>query len=336
MKSMEIKWGIIGCGAVTELKSGPAFQKAQHSKLVAVMRRNAKKAEDYARRHHVPRWYDDADLLIHDPDVDAVYVATPPDTHAHYAIQAMKSGKPVYVEKPMARSEKECQDMINVSKATGMPLFVAYYRRSLPGFLIIKDLIEKGSIGPIRHVQIRLNKPFMDGDLDPMNLQWRVKPEIAGAGHFFDLGSHQFDYLDFLFGPVRDVQTMVMNQGNRYDAEDIVVANFRFDNNIVGSGTWCFSIDPSAEEDVLEFYGEKGKIEFSTFNPIPVRLINDREIQELEYRNPEHIQFNLIQSIVDELSGSGQCPSTGISAARTSKILDRMVAPYYEEIDLKK
>jgi len=97
-----IHWGIIGCGDVTELKSGPAFQKVPGSKLVAVMRRNADLARDYAKRHGVARWYSDASELINDPQVDAVYVATPPDSHALYAIQAMKAGKPVYVEKPMA------------------------------------------------------------------------------------------------------------------------------------------------------------------------------------------------------------------------------------------
>jgi len=167
---MEIRWGIIGCGAVTEVKSGPAFQQVPNSRLVAVMRRNAKKAEDYAMRHQVPRWYDDADKLIHDPDVNAVYVATAPDTHARYAIQAMEAGKPVYVEKPMARNYQECQEMNRVSRSTGMPLYVAYYRRSLPRFQMVRELIDQNTIGQIRHVQIHINKPFMKGDLDPRKL----------------------------------------------------------------------------------------------------------------------------------------------------------------------
>ncbi len=326
---MEINWGIIGCGAVTEVKSGPAFRKAEHSNLVAVMRRNVTKARDYARRHQVPKWYGDAGQLIQDPDVHAVYVATPPDTHAEYAIKVMEAGKPVYVEKPMALNYQECRQMNRVSQSTGMPLFVAYYRRTLPGFLKIKACIENGDIGKVRHVQIRLNKPFMKGDLNPQNLQWRVQPQVAGAGHFFDLASHQFDYLDYLFGPVRDVQTMILNQGGKYKAEDLVLANFSFENGIPGSGTWCFTAHSSAEEDVIEFIGEKGKIEFSTFNPIPVRLTNDQGTQNLGYQNPENIQFNLIESIVRELNGTGKCPSTGISAARTSQVLDRMVASYY-------
>ncbi len=120
-KPDKIKWGIIGVGSVTELKSGPAFYKNENSELVAVMRRDAEKAADYAKRHGVKKWYSSATELINDPEVDVVYVATPPDSHASYAIQAMKAGKPVYVEKPMARTYAECQEMLRVSEETGVP-----------------------------------------------------------------------------------------------------------------------------------------------------------------------------------------------------------------------
>ena len=107
-----IRWGIIGCGNVTEVKSGPGFQKAKNSALVAVMRRNGALAEDYARRHNVPRWTDDAQALIDDPEVDAVYVATPPAFHIEYTIQAARAGKPVYVEKPLANRGTDHHDLI--------------------------------------------------------------------------------------------------------------------------------------------------------------------------------------------------------------------------------
>ena len=99
-----VRWGIIGCGNVTEVKSGPAFQNAEGSALVAVMRRHGELAADYARRHGVSRFYDDADRLVSDPEVDAVYVATPPGSHLEHALRACRAGKPAYVEKPMARA----------------------------------------------------------------------------------------------------------------------------------------------------------------------------------------------------------------------------------------
>ena len=189
-----IVWGIIGCGNVTEKKSGPAFNKVEHSRLHAVMRRDANLAKDYAVRHGVKAWYNDADLLINDPEVNAVYVATPPDTHKKYAIQAMEAGKAVYVEKPMALNFSEAREMTAVPKATGMPLFVAYYRRKLPGFVKLKALLEEGRIGKLQSVNMQLYKPPSADELAG-NPNWRVIPEISGGGHFVDLASHQLDYL---------------------------------------------------------------------------------------------------------------------------------------------
>ncbi len=194
----EIRWGIIGCGDVTEVKSGPAFSKVPHSKLVAVMRRDAAKAEDYARRHHVPKWYTNADDLINDPEVDAVYIATPPGSHAEYTLKVAAAGKPVYVEKPMAISNTECQQMIDACAKANVPLFVAYYRRSMPIFLKVKELLSSGVIGEVRMVNIRLYHPPQKGFGSTGELPWRLQPELSGGGLFFDLASHQLDLLDYI------------------------------------------------------------------------------------------------------------------------------------------
>jgi len=194
-----IRWGIIGCGDVTEIKSGPGFQKAENSRLVAVMRRNGKLAKDYAQRHDVPKWYDNADALIQDPDVDAVYVATPPYAHKEYTILCAQAGKPVYVEKPMGMNFAECQEMIEACRATEVPLFVAYYRRSLPRFLKIKELLDAGAIGDVRGVTVKLYMPLPD------ELDWHYTPEVGGGGKFVDMGCHTLDFLDYALGPIRSV-----------------------------------------------------------------------------------------------------------------------------------
>lgn len=317
-----IKWGIIGCGDVTEVKSGPAFKKANGSDLVAVMRRNAEKAEDYAQRHQVKKWYNDADTLINDPDVDAVYIATPPDTHAFYTIKVAAAGKPVYVEKPMGRNYEECEQMINACKEAKVPLFVAYYRRALPVFLKVKDLINSGKIGKVRVVSLRLFQGFFP---DKENLPWRVQPEISGGGLFHDLGSHQIDLLDFLFGPIKTVYGISKNQQNIYPAEDAIVASFAFHGNILGTGTWCFSSRVEERTDTVEIVGEEGIINFSIFAEAPIILKNNFGNQEYFLPYPENIQFPLIQSIVSELLGNGVCESTGVSAARTNKIIDKIL-----------
>lgn len=331
MHLKEVNWGIIGCGNVTELKSGPAFNKVTHSHLYAVMRRDAAKAEDYARRHGVPVWYSDANQLINDPEVNAIYVATPPDTHASYAIEAMRAGKPVYVEKPMARTFEECQEMIRVSEETGMPLFVAYYRRTLPAFFKVKEMVNEGIIGIPMTINIRLHKAFGEKDQYLDRQTWHTNPQIAGAGYFYDLASHQFDYLDFVFGPVTEVKGFAVNNAGYYPAEDTVSATFTFGSGVTGTGSWCFVVPKGSEEDIIEITGTKGKIVFSCFQHGDVKLTTPQGEVSLTFQNPENISHYLIETVVKELRGEGKCPNTGYSAARANKVMEEIVADYYKK-----
>lgn len=326
-----VNWGMIGCGSVTEVKSGPAFNKVNNSQLVAIMRRNGALAEDYAKRHKVPRFYTDADKLIGDPDINAVYIATPPGNHAEYAIKTIKAGKPVYIEKPMALNYAECLKINKAAEKYKIPVFVAYYRRTLPGFLLIKSLIERGEIGRIRFVRIQIFKPLSE-DEKSGKLPWRVIPELSGGGHFFDLASHQLDYLDFLFGPVQKVESLVLNQANCYKAEDFITAGFLFPGNIAATGTWCFSISKEEGKDLLEFYGDKGVLKTSTFSFEPIVIENENGRQEFINERPENVQYYLIEQVVNELSGNGKAVSTGLSAARTNRVMDQVVAEYYRKL----
>ncbi len=268
--------------------------------------------------------------LINDPEINAVYIATPPSSHAEYAIKAIKAGKPVYIEKPMALDYSECMKINKAAEKSGIPVFVAYYRRALPGFVKVKEIIQKGAIGKPLFVELQLFKSPSD-DEKAGNLSWRVDPTIAGGGHFFDLASHQLDYLDFLFGPIQKVRSIALNQAGLYEAEDYVSAEFLFGNNIAGSGTWSFSASPAASRDSIEIVGDKGLIKFSCFDFIPIILENQNGRTEYENVRPEHVQFNLIEQVVKALSGNGTAVSTGITAARTSRVLDEIVKEYYKK-----
>lgn len=318
-----IRWGIIGCGDVTEVKSGPALQKATNSALVAVMRRNGALARDYAERHGVPRWYADADALIHDPEVDAVYVATPPDSHKDYTLRAALAGKPVYVEKPMALNFDECQAMVQACRDAGVPLFVAYYRRALARFLKIKELVDTGALGEVRFVNITLHQPLSPAELSPDTLPWRVRPEVAGGGHFVDLAAHMLDFLDYVFGPIRQVQGFAANQAGRYPAEDIVTGSFVFASRVQGTGVWCFNAYD--RRDHTEIVGSRGKLAYATFDASPLVLTTSEGRTEMTVDYPAHIQQPLIQTIVDSLNGAGACPSTGESGARTTWVMEQML-----------
>jgi predicted dehydrogenase len=323
-----IRWGIIGCGDVTEVKSGPGFQKANNSSLVAVMRRTGELARDYAQRHGVPKWYDNAEALIHDPEVDAVYIATPPSSHREYTLLSAQAGKPVYVEKPMALNFAECQAMIQACQVARVPLFVAYYRRALSRFLKIKNLVETQAIGEVRFVSITLYEPPRPEELDPQSLPWRVRAEIAGGGYFVDLASHMLDLLDYVLGPIRFVQGFASNQTQQYAAEDIVTGTFVFESGVHGVGTWCFT--GFNRFDLTEIVGSEGKISFSTFDARPITLTTNAGVTESSFDYPPHIQQPLIQKVVDELNGVGACPSTGKTAARTTWVMDQMLQAYYE------
>ena len=257
IKLDKVNWGFIGCGEVTEKKSGPAFNMIEGSKVVAVMSREEEKVKSYAIRHQIPRWYTDAQELIGDEDVNAIYIATPPSSHATFAIMAMKAGKPVYIEKP------------------GVPCFVAYYRRYLPYFQKVRQLVDEGEIGNVINVQIRFAQPPRALDYNSKNLPWRVQPDIAGGGYFYDLAPHQLDLLQDMFGCILEAEGYKSNRGGLYEAEDTISACFKFDSGLPGSGSWCFVAHESAKEDRIEIIGDKGMICFSVFTYDPRTVAAD-------------------------------------------------------------
>jgi predicted dehydrogenase len=324
-----IHWGMIGCGDVAEIKSGPAFQKAEGSELVAVMRRDRARAEDFARRHRVPVVHSDASSLIDDPAVDAVYIATPPSSHCELALRVAAAGKPCLVEKPMAMNHGECLRMVDAFRNTDRPLWVAYYRRALARFLKVRDLLAEGAIGILTSITIDVRSRLATGERAG---QWRLDPSIAGGGLFFDLGSHCFDLIDFLVGPVSTVHGFSVNTGGAYPPEDVTAAVFQLNHALVGSGVWNFNAPSKA--DFITFTGSGGELKTPIFTDGDVSIIAHDKEQILPFRNPPHVHQPLIQTIVDELHGNGECPSTGVSGARTSSVLDRCVANYYGKRDV--
>jgi 1,5-anhydro-D-fructose reductase (1,5-anhydro-D-mannitol-forming) len=316
-----IRWGLIGCGDVAEQKSGPGFQQAADSSLVAVMRRDAALAADFAARHDVPRWYSDARDLVNDPEVDAVSVATPPSSHLGLALLACAAGKPTLVEKPMALNHAECLRMVQAFREAGVPLFVAYYRRAQPRFIEMKRRIENGDIGVPRVATIRVTAP--PPQVDPADLPWRLRPEISGGGLFADLGCHTLDLLDFLLGPITEAHGFSSNQGRLYPVEDATVMSLRFAAGVHGQGMWQFNT--AERQDRIEVLGSEGSIATSTFGSDPL-IVRDARGAETRLDSPVSmpVQQPLIQTVVDELLERGQCPSTGISAARTAWVMDQV------------
>jgi len=293
-----IKWGIIGCGDVTEIKSGPAFSKIPGSTLIAVMRRNAKKAADYALRHGVDRWYADANELMNDPSINAVYIATPPAFHLPYALSALKRGLNVYVEKPVTLNSSEARQMADAVVQGDAKLTVAHYRRRLPLFLKIKLLIDSGIAGEIRTVQIRLWQSRSAGLVAKTKDNWRLKPELSGGGYFHDLAPHQLDLMLFYFGTPVSYSGYSMNQSGQSGADDHVSGELLFDNNIVVSGSWCFNVAEHLQTDTCEIIGSEGAIVFSFFSNYVT--VKDKYGSETEtFVHPLHIEQPMITDVVN-------------------------------------
>lgn len=318
-----IRWGILGCGDVCEVKSGPGFQSAEGSALTMVMRRTPLMAEDFATRHGVPNWTGDVDTLIEEPDVDAVYIATPPGTHCEYALKVCAAGKPCYVEKPMARNGAECNVMVEAFANAGLPLFVAYYRRRLPRFLKAKELIDTGVLGEVQSVDYRY-EGMADPQRDP---GWRVGAEHAGGGLFLDLGSHTLDILDYMLGPLQNPIGEARNQSGLYEVEDQVDLQFTLSHGATGCACWNFA--GKQHTDLIRITGDKASLLLSTFGNDPVRLESSDGQEAIDLPNPATIQEPLIQTMVSELRGEGSCPSTGATAARTSHVMDAALQSYY-------
>jgi 1,5-anhydro-D-fructose reductase (1,5-anhydro-D-mannitol-forming) len=319
-----VRWGMIGCGDVAEVKSGPALQKAEGSSLFAVMRRDRGKAEDYARRHGVLRVHDRAEDLLEDTDLDAVYIATPPSSHYELALKAATAGKPCLVEKPMAMNHAQCLQMVEAFRAAQCPLWVAYYRRALPRFLKVRELLRADAVGRLTSIHVKVTDPLATGEAAKA---WRFNTEIAGGGLFLDLASHYFDIVDFLAGPITAAAGFALNTGGAYAAEDVTAAAFRIGDTAAGTGIWNFNAPASA--DSIVFTGSEGEIATAVRADEDVVVTRGGQRSLYRFRNPPHVHLPLVQTIVDELRGRGKCESTGESAARSAWVTDMCLETYY-------
>ncbi len=317
MTQSEIRWGILGCGDVTEFKSGPAVQNADRSSVVAVMRRDGAKAQDYARRHNIAKWYDDAQALIDDDNVNAIYIATPPESHMDLTAQALQSGKPVFVEKPMARTLAECDAMIEAADAAKQSLIVAYYRRALPRFEKMRELVQSGAIGAPRLARITQFSP-RSGRPD---VAWKVDPAVGGGGMFFDTQSHTLDWLHYVFGAPHNISVMTIRQADYYPAEDFVAFTGQF-GDIAVSGTSAFAVGTTRED--VTIFGDTGSLTMSFFSHSPLTLTRGAKTEFIEVADPAHMHQPFVEAIIAHLLDGAANPCSGRDARQVNAVLAKI------------
>lgn len=317
-----IRWGIIGVGDVCELKSGPGFYKAPQSQLVAVMRRNGEKAKDFAQRHNVASWYDDADAMLANPDIDAIYIATPPAQHKDYAIAAVAAGKNVYIEKPVTLNAAECDAIIAAEKSSGKKVSVAHYRRYVPCFMKVIELIRAGAIGEPLMVQLDMLQPAASNIITTTDDNWRVNPELSGGGLFHDLSPHQLDLMLHWFGPVVHASGFGYNQRQFNSADDSIHGWAKLESGVVLQGRWHFAVAPEHTRDLCEIIGTKGKLSINFFGQQVIRLSNADGDQEIIIPNPQHIQQPMIEQVNRYFRGERDNPCSVSEAKSVMQLID--------------
>jgi len=318
-----ITWGIIGCGDVTEVKSGPAYKNTAGFELLAVMRRDAEKVKDYAKRHGIQKFYTNANDLITDKDIDAVYIATPPDTHKLYALKVANAGKICCIEKPMTSSYADSLEVYKAFNEKNIPLFVAYYRRSLPRYNQINNWLIHNYIGQVRHISWQYSQPASDVDKSK-TYNWRTDATIAPGGYFDDLASHGLDLFNYLLGDITDVYGISLNQQHNYTAKDAITACWLHGNQITGSGFWNFDCNNALDE--VTIYGSDGKIKFSIFHDNPVELESKTKNETLFIEHPKHIQIHHVEGMRDMLLGKDFVhPSMGASGLHANWVMDKIL-----------
>jgi len=322
-----VNWGIIGCGQVTEVKSGPGLYKSNNSSLLGVYNAHYDKAVDYIKRHGIAKAYRTVEDLLADEAIDIVYIATPPKFHKEYAIQCLKAGKIPYIEKPVAMTYEECLEIKTLSEELNIPVYIAFYRRGLEKFLKIKELLLNKEIGDIRYIYITQIMKVEDNELDREKLPWRVIPEISGGGKFLDMAVHVFDCLTLYFGEMESMKGMVENKGGYYDADDTVMASFKFKNGIVGSGAWCYVADKNIDE--VQIVGENGRIVYEGLSAKRFTLIKDDIETVYEFEEPGHIAMPYQQAVVNELIGKKKSFANFKEAINTVEMTEMLLKDYY-------
>tara|TARA_R110002072_G_scaffold150574_1_gene299011 strand:- start:523 stop:1488 length:966 start_codon:yes stop_codon:yes gene_type:complete len=317
-----VNWGIIGAGDVAEVKSGPAFNKVKNSKLLAVMRRNAAKAKDFAERHNVPFWYDSIDALLANKDINAVYIATPPSSHLEIAKKCLAAYKYIYLEKPMTLNADEAEELHNIVTENDT-IVVAHYRRKLLPFLKVKELIKSNSIGDIMFADIRILQSKENEIITKTEDHWRLKPAISGGGYFNDIAPHQLDLMYYYFGEIKN-STGFSHSLKNDNVDDIVNGIINFKNGIQFRGIWNFNANKKETKDECKIYGTKGTITFSFYGEKVILTSDDKE-EVFSFSNPKNIQQPMIEATVNYFLKKAENPCTVKDGLIVMKIIDSFI-----------
>jgi predicted dehydrogenase len=295
MAGPDVRWGLIGCGDIAEKRVAPALRDSPGSRLVAVARAHAERAAEFAARHGATRSYADWRALLRDPEIDAVYVATPVGLHAEQAVAAAEAGKHVLCEKPMALSVSDCERMIAAARRHEVRLGVAYYRHHYPAVRRIAELLASGEIGRPVLANVQVFEMF---DVPPDHPRaWFLRKAEAGGGPLFDFGCHRIEVLLDLLGPIASVHGFPANVRFRErDVEDTCAVHLAFQ----GGARALLAVTHATREarDTFELYGTEGSVHVPVLNKGVLRIVAGDGAREETHAPHANLHQPLVEDFI--------------------------------------
>lgn len=316
----QVRWGIIGCGNVVKKKSGKAFVLADGSGVAAVCSRTGRHAEQTAKELGAKRWYISAEELLTDPEVDAVYIATPPGLHLEHALSCCEAGKPVYLEKPFARSFREAVQITEAFEQKALPLFVAHYYRAHPRFRFLKEKLQEGVIGKPVSVRLSVERKYEQS-------AWHHIPELSGGGKFYDIAPHSLDILQYLLGGFQEIQGYAGNAGGREQTEDTVVMAFRTEQGVLGTADYMLDSAHKCDEAVI--HGTEGQVSFSIHGERTLIFETKEGVETIRFEEEAWQEQAMVQEVVNALRGKEHMAVTGREALNVMQAMDQALWEYY-------
>ena len=320
-----IRWGFLGCGKVVRTKSGDAFRNVPNSTIEVIRRRNLDAAKESAEYFGAPYWCDRIEELLAS-EIDAVYIATPPGLHYEQAMACLNAGKAVYLEKPFARNYTEAKELTEAFEEAGVPLYIGHYRRALPRFLKIREMLKSNIIGDVTDIDFYLNRIFSRKEADN---SWLYNPVLSGGGKYYDIAPHTVDIIQFLFGNITEVQGSARNLGVGCPLENVVEMTFVTEKGVNGKARFCCVADEKS--DRMHVTGTKGTMEFSVHGKTDV-IVKDENgtiIEQFDLPDPKAVEESMVQSVVEDLLGISKCESKAKDVLVTYKIIDEVLNEFY-------
>jgi predicted dehydrogenase len=309
----QVHWLVIGIGDITSKRVIPAILAEPRSTLAGLVTRHPEKAGRYPGARV---WADLSDALA-DSQINAVYVASPVFLHAPQTIAALRAGKHVLCEKPMAMSYEQGCEMVRVARECGTTFGVAYYRRLYPKVRRAKELIAAGAIGQPVLAEINCHDWFVDAD---GRRSWLLDPKKSGGGPLYDIASHRIDVLNYLFGKPERVCGMLSNAVHRTEVEDSATLLIEYENKVRGivDVRWHSHI----ARDECRIAGTDGEIEMSPLTG--PALVSPAGTESL----PAHanLHYPLIENFVSAVVAGTPLEATGATSLWTDWVTERAKA----------